>query len=275
MDGLVLPGRAQVLADRHDVDAGRAQVREHGRDLVVRLAEAHHEAALRGLPRDEVLRRPEHLQAETVAALRPQEREETRHRLDVVVEDLGPRLEHRAQGLAVALEVGDEHLDPRPGQRASHGAHGVREVGGAAVGEVVAVDRGQDHVAQAHPRRGLRHARGLRGVRGQGPGGGDGAVGAAARAAVAEEHEGGGAAREALPEVRAARLLAHRVEGLLPQENAQAARPRGKRARLAGPLGQSGRGLRGGHFGYCFMMKGLNLSSRRRSSTVSASARSR
>jgi hypothetical protein len=43
----VLRARLQVLADRHDVDAVRAQVAQGLDDLVVRLTEADDDAALR------------------------------------------------------------------------------------------------------------------------------------------------------------------------------------------------------------------------------------
>ena len=83
---------------------------------------------------------------------------------------------------------------------------------GAAVGQFVAGDAGDDAVPQAHLRDGLGDARGLAEVELGRPAGLDRAEVAGARADVAEDHHGGGAARPALAEVRALRALADRVE---------------------------------------------------------------
>jgi hypothetical protein len=247
VDRLVLAGGPQVLADRHGVDGRRAQVAQHRLDLRVGLAEADHQPALRDPPRLQLLRRVQQLEAALVASLRAQPGEQARDGLDVVVEHLGRRVEHHAQRLALALEVRRQHLDAGLRERGVQGADGRREVRGAAVAQVVAVDRGQHHVAQAHAGRGLGHARGLAGVRRERAGGRDRAVAAAARAAVPEQHERGRAAREALPQVRAAGLLADGVEGLLTQQDAHRARAGRERAALPRPLGQARRGRLGAH----------------------------
>ena len=71
--------------------------------------------------------------------------------LDVVVEDIGPRADHRGERLLLdAEEVGRQHLDRRLGHLAPQRADRRRVVPGAAVGDVVAVDRRDDDVAQAH-----------------------------------------------------------------------------------------------------------------------------
>ena len=89
------------------------------------------------------------------------------------------------------------------------------EVAGAAVGQVVAVDRGDHGVAEPHDRHRLGHVLGLLRDRRPacGTAGGHGAEAAAARADVAEDHEGGGAVlAPALVDVGAAGLLADRME---------------------------------------------------------------
>ena len=85
---------------------------------------------------------------------------------------------------------------------------------GALVGQVVAVDRGDDRVAQAHARDRARHARRLERVVPGRLAGLDVAEAAAARAGVAEDHERRRAALPALADVRAGRLLADRVQVL-------------------------------------------------------------
>ena len=82
----------------------------------------------------------------------------------------------------------------------------------AAVGDVVAIDRGDDDVLQAERADGVGDARRLVEVERRRPPVRHGAIAARARADVAENHEGGGAVVPALADVRAARLLAHRVQ---------------------------------------------------------------
>ena len=88
-----------------------------------------------------------------------------------------------------------------------------RVVAGALVGDVVAVDRRDDDVLQPHLERGLREPERLERVDRLGRGARvDVAVAAGPGAGVAEDLEGRRAASPALRDVRAARLLADRVQ---------------------------------------------------------------
>ena len=88
-----------------------------------------------------------------------------------------------------------------------------RVMAGALVGHVVAVDRGDDDVLQPHLLRGLREPQRLERVDGLARlAGVDVAVAAGARAGLAEDLERRRAASPALGDVRAARLLADRVQ---------------------------------------------------------------
>ena len=130
------------------------------------------------------------------------------------------------------------------GSFALEGADRGRVVAGAAVGDVVAVDRGDDDVLQAHLRGRLREAERLERVgRRARLARVDVAVAARARAGVAEDLERRRAAAPALGDVRAARLLADRVQALAVEQLAhlEVARVRARRAHLhplraAGPL---------------------------------------
>jgi hypothetical protein len=82
----------------------------------------------------------------------------------------------------------------------------------ALVGHVVAVDRRDHRVPEAHARDLAGDAGGFQRVVPGRLAGLDVAEAAAARARVAEDHEGGGAALPAVADVRAGRLLAHRVQ---------------------------------------------------------------
>ena len=88
------------------------------------------------------------------------------------------------------------------------------ERGGAVVGEVVAVDAGDDRVAQAHLGDAARDAGGLERVVPRRLAGLDVAEAAAPRARVAEDHERRGSALPALADVGAGGLLADRVQVL-------------------------------------------------------------
>ena len=127
-------------------------------------------------------------------------------------EDVGPLGEHDLEGVGVALAVGDQHLDRHARRASADGADDGGELGGAAVGQVVAGDRGDDGEAQAHALDGLGHPLGLHRVGGQRVPGVHQAEAARPGAALAVDHEGGGAVGPALRQVRAARLLAHRDE---------------------------------------------------------------
>src|SRR5207244_12077369 len=87
--------------------------------------------------------------------------------------------------------------------------------------QVVAVDGGDDDVAELHLGRSLREAQRLERVgRTVGPAGVDIAVAAGAGAGVAEDLEGRRAAPPTLGDVRAPRLLADRVQPLAVDERA-------------------------------------------------------
>ena len=154
-----------------------------------------------------------------------------------MVEDVGTGAEDRFQRGALTPEVGHEDLHARAGPAPPDGPYGGRKVRRAAVVQVVAGDGGEDDVTQAEPSRRLRDAVRLAGIRRLRPGRGHRAVSAPPRAAIAEEHEGGGAAREAIPQVGAARLLADGIEPLLAQEHPDGARRRRERAALPRPPG--------------------------------------
>ena len=96
-----------------------------------------------------------------VARARPHGEIFRRHGLEIVVEHVGPRRHHGLDRAVLAQEVGREHLDR--GRRAARadGADHRREVPRTAVVEIVAVDRGDDHVRKAELRGRLGDVRGL------------------------------------------------------------------------------------------------------------------
>src|SRR3954447_18177549 len=229
-DGQVLLRRTQVLPDGEDLDTVLAQDPERLDELVVRLAQADHQARLR---RDRV---PAHLLRVAQHATRAQERRaatchgiQARDDLDVVVEDVRALGDDLRQRHLLAAEVGREHLDLAPGRLAADLADDAHEGAGAVVGEVVAVDARDDGVAQPHLRHRPRHAGRLERVVPRRLAGLDVAEAAAARARVAEDHERGGAAVPAVADVRTRRLLADGVQVLVADEAVELAVARAAR----------------------------------------------
>ena len=109
-------------------------------------------------------------------------------------------------------------------------------MGGPPIGEIIASNGGEDDVTQPEAGRRLRHAVGFARIWGVRAGGGDRAIAAPPRAAIAEEHEGGRAAGEAVAEVGTTRLLADRVQRVLAEEHPQRARFGRERAALPRPV---------------------------------------
>ena len=183
--------------------------------LLVGLAEADHEA---GLGHDVVaahrLGVAQHAQRALPARAATRDRVQARRDLDVVVEDVGALGDDLGQRHLLAAEVGGQDLDLALGRLAADLADDADEGAGAVVGQVVAVDARDDGVAQPHPRDAARHARGLERVVPRRLAGLDVAEAAAARAGVAEDHEGGRAAIPAVADVGAGGLLADRVQVL-------------------------------------------------------------
>jgi hypothetical protein len=129
-----------------------------------------------------------------------------------VVVDVGLRLEHLADRRLSALEVGHQHLDRGLGAARLDLPDRLGERPRSEVGQIIAVDGGEDDVLQPHRRRRLRDALRLRGIELRRPAMGHGAVGAVPSTDVAQDHEGRGAVLPALADVRAVRFLADRVE---------------------------------------------------------------
>ena len=150
-----------------------------------------------------------------IARARPHREIERRHGFEIVVEDVGPRRDHHFERAVLAQEIRRQDFDR--GRRAARadGADDLREMLGAAVGEIVAIDRGDDDMGEAELAGRLRDMLRLGGIERAGQPGLDVAEGAGARAGVAHDHEGGVLLVPALADVRAARLLAHRDQAVL------------------------------------------------------------
>ena len=235
----VVAARRQILADGQHVDVVRAHVAHDLEDLLVRLAQADHQAALGRDVRHLFLEALEQRQAELVVGARARFLVQARHGLHVVVHDVGRRvLQDRQRLVQAAAEVGHQHLDLRLRRGLAGGADALGIVAGAAVAQVVAVDRGDDDVLQLECRDRLGQVGRLVHVQRIRAAVADVAERAAPGALVTHDHEGRGALAEAFADVRAARLLADGVQLVLAQDLLDLVEARGRAAGLdADPVG--------------------------------------
>ncbi len=247
LDRVVPHRRAQVLGDGDDLAAGVVQVAQRLADLIAGLAHAEdqvrlgHQAVVAGLGDD--------VQRPLVAEPGPDPAEDPRHRLDVVREHLGPGREDLGQLLRDGVEVRREHLDPGARVELVDLADRLGVQPGAAVLQVVAGDAGHGRVAQSHlgPDR-LGDAARLVAVQRLRLAGVDLAEVTPPGALVATDQEGGLAVLPALEDVRAAGLLAHRVQLLGLHERLQRLVLRAHLGARLDPLGFAlDRGLRVAH----------------------------
>ncbi len=235
----VAVGRREVLADGQHVDVVRAHVAHHLQDLLVGLAQAHHDAALGGHAGMQRLELLEQVQAELVVGARACFLVEARRGLEVVVHHVGRRgLEDLQRTVVAAAEVGHQDLDLRLGRERADVLDALHEVAAAAVAQVVAVHAGDHHVLQLERGDGAREVQRFVLVQRVRPAVAHVAERAAARALVAHDHERGRALAEAFADVGAGGLLAHRVQLVLAQDLLDFIEARGGRAGLdADPLG--------------------------------------
>src|SRR5712691_6558489 len=218
----VLGGRPQVLPERQDVDVDGAKVAHRLHQLWVLFSEPQDDARLCQQPRRHPPRAAEELERALVAAAVARHLVEARHRLRVVVEDVGRGVDHGFERGRAALEVGDEQLDAAAGRREPDRAHRRGECARAAVGQVIAVHRRDDDVLEPELADGVPNALRLLAVLPHGLAVRNGAVSAVPRADVAQDHEGRGRLFPALADVRAVRLLADRMEIPLSHQPLQA-----------------------------------------------------
>src|SRR5262245_39654862 len=242
VDGEVVARGLEVLPDREDVAGilagagGPLNVIEQVDHFLVALADADHDARLRDAAL--LLHPPQQLERAVELGARPHRRVDPADRLEVVVDDVGLGVDDHLERGPVALEVRDQDFDGHLGAGFARADDGLGPDGRAPVLELVAVDARDHHVLEAHERKALRHAPRLVLVPRPRPAGLDVAKPAGAGAGVAQYHDGGHATGPALAHVRAAGLLADRVELVLVHDAAEALV-----ARAPGHLGPQPRGL--------------------------------
>ena len=227
----------EILADRQNSAADIAKIPERGRELLVLLAEAHHHTGLRGDVGGVAAGAIEQLQRPRVPSPRSRHLVQPRNGFGVVIEHVGPGIEHRVERLLVALKIRNQDFDPAFRQARPCFADRSREDRRAAVREIIAIDGGDDDVVQVEDLNRVRYPGGFAGIDRAGAAVRHRAIRARARADVAQDHERRGAMVPAFADVRAARVLADGVQVEAPHQALQAQITGGPRCAYFQPLG--------------------------------------
>ena len=188
------------------------QVGQRGLDLLDGLAHAEDEVALGH--QTELSCRAQYVEAALVAEGGPDSLEDARNGFDVVRQHFWPRLEHLAQQIRLAVEVGNQQFDTSRRVERLDGAHGLGVEPGAAVGQVVAGHTGDRRVLQPHRGHALGDPARLVAVQFGGLTGVDLAEVAPAGALLAADQERRFAVFPAFVDVGAAGFLADGVQAL-------------------------------------------------------------
>ena len=213
--------RLQVLADREEIDPGRAHVVHHLMDLALLLAEPDHQAGL-GEHRGVLLLDPvEQAQRVVVARARPHRAIEPRHGLEVVVVDVGPR--RRRSSRARRACAGNRASGSRSWSRARSPRIASMQRTNWNAPPSGRSSRSTEVITMclrpSSASASARCSRLVRVDRARQPGL-DVAEGAGAGADVAQDHHRGVTLLPALADVGAGRLLAHGVQALGPHQPA-------------------------------------------------------
>ena len=209
----MLGRRLEILAHRQEIDPGGPHIVHHLMDLQPLLAQPDHHTRLgkdRGV---ELLDLFQQTQRRIITRTRPDRRVEPRHGFEIVIIDVGPRRDDRLDGAVrfvakIRCQDFDRSRRRGPAQRLDH----LDELAGAAILEIVAIDRGDDNVRQPEFGGGVRDMLRLGQIDGARHAGLDVAERAGARARIAQNHHGCVLLGPAFADIRASRFLAHRRE---------------------------------------------------------------
>ena len=207
-------GRAQVLAKRHHVDAHGADVIQGAIQFVVGLAQPQHQAGLGQRLGSVALGKRQHVQGLRVTGARVSHRMgQSLDRFQILRVRDQPGIEHRGHRIEVAGKVRGQRFHRGLRRALVNGLDAGRVVRCAAIGQIVAIDRGQHHVFQRHQCDRIGHLHRLQRIQPTvGIAGADRAELARTRAYRTHQHQRGGAAAPAFSDIRALGLGADRVE---------------------------------------------------------------
>ena len=129
-----------------------------------------------------------------------------------MVEDVRICAEDGVDGVVRIIEIRGKHFDGCGGIEGADSFNGLAEMLGAAIGEIVSGNSGDDDVFEFKAASGFGDAGGFIGFESERASGGDGAEVAGAGATIAGNHEGGGAFAPALPMIGTTGALTDGVE---------------------------------------------------------------
>ena len=214
-----MAGGLQVLADGDHLATRPGQIPQHLLHLLPGLSQSHHEPRLDHHLAACLPGPGQQLQGTAEVGLRANPPVKARHRLQVVIEHVRLFRQYRLQRRPLTGEVRYQQLDRDSGIAGTDLVQAADEVAGTAVGQVVAGDRGDHHVADTQLADRFGHPPGFVGVRRGGPAVADGTEAAVAAAGVAQHQEGGRVPAEAIAHVGAAGFLAHGMQLGPPQHH--------------------------------------------------------
>ncbi|EAT09180.1 hypothetical protein SKA58_09466 [Sphingomonas sp. SKA58] len=241
--------RLEILAHGQKIDVGRTHVVHHLMHLQPLLAQPQHDARLGEDRRIELLDRFQQAQRRVIARARPDGWIEARHGFKIVIVDVGARRnDHFDRPLMLVAEIGRQNFDGRVRRRAAQSFDHLDELAGAAIGQIVAIDRGNDDMLQPHFSAGIRQILRLIGVDLARHAGLDVAEGTGAGAHVPQDHDRRMLFGPAFADIGTGRFLANRRQLLFPHQLAGliiALAGRGFHADPVGLAGAFGLGRRG------------------------------
>ena len=152
---------------------------------------------------------------------------ESGYGFEIVIHDVGRGcVEYGERTLHPTSKIGNQHFDSGMGTGLPHRSNAINKVLGAAITQVVTVDRGDHHIRQAKCGDGASEVCGLLRIERIGAAMADIAKRAAPRAFVTHDHERRGALSKAFTDVGATGLFADRVESVFAQDRLNFLEPR-------------------------------------------------
>jgi hypothetical protein len=160
---VVLPRRLQILPDSQKIDIRGTQIIHNLQHLGLLLAKADHDPRFceqGGIKPLGPIEQPQRIE---IARARPHLGIETGYGFEIVIEDVRLGGDDGFERRLFAQKIGCQDLDRRARSGGTDRPDGLREVPGAAVIQIVAVDRGHDDMRE--PQRSDRLGDALRLVR--------------------------------------------------------------------------------------------------------------
>src|SRR5919109_4122669 len=140
VDRNVLGRRAEILTKRENVDVHVAELAHRRQHFLCRFAHSQDDSGFRGNVRRVRLHVAKDMHYARVPSARATALVKSRHRLGIVIVDLGARIEYGADALLTSLKVGYQHLDRTSRNALVNLPDRFGKDVSAEIGEVVSID---------------------------------------------------------------------------------------------------------------------------------------